>query len=199
MAFDKTLIKDWVGIVKDIATIAGLIIGGLWARKQYSWFGEKHAKMELSFDIVPLGNTPDYQMVEVQADLANKGRRMQDLFDLHVELWGYSEKGTEKLRRITSNVQLPIRLGCTSYEDAWETVDGLTTLKYTYLAAIDHSIDWISVSITFYLSPKPRDLKYDPCDQSSQKARDNDNRSFVTLRKTKCLKRGVNSGDLSAI
>jgi hypothetical protein len=160
MCFWPSSLKDWFEIVKDLATIIGLAIGGVWAWWQFKFFGDKYSKMELSLEIVDLGCSDCYHMIEIQGEATNKGKRGQTLYGLNVQIWGYIHGGTS-MSDVGKNVKLPIPLDKHVFfvnpinpnENDYLIVDGGTTQKFTYLAAIDFSIDWVSVAIVYFLKP----------------------------------------------
>jgi len=153
MPFWPEHFKDWVEIVKDLATFIALIIGGLWARWRFNLFREKHSKMELEFGITYLGHTANHHFIELQTDVVNKGLRSQRLYEFNLKIYAYTEG-----KELTVNEE-QLKFTELLINDWWspgydETVDGGTIGKYTYLAAIPISVNYISATTAFYLTNK---------------------------------------------
>jgi len=132
--------NDWSDIFKNIAEIIAIIIGGLWVFWKFILNRESESKIEINLELNILGATRNEYILEINANLTNKGlvRHIVKNFSFELRYLLESDpikKGDEMIdfQLLFPNSVLPETRQWVSREWYKAFVDAGVTRKFTYI------------------------------------------------------------------
>jgi len=152
--FKLTDLKDIAGIVKDITTSIGIIVGGGWAFWRFVLRRERHAKIQFDLDLNVVSREHDSLVVEVIAVVENKGLVRHVLQDFKFDLLYLENKDqiTTGDERINQQVLFkPVFKKRYWIPPDWlgTFIDAGVTQKYTYVASVPKTASMLLIFASF--------------------------------------------------
>jgi len=142
--------KDLAAIAQGGATVAAVVIGGVWALRRYYRNAEHRANPAVSLQASFLGKQGESWVVEVTVSVENKGKSPYAIHALTLTTTAMLEGdglSSNSKRHGSLKFQHELSQGSFLYPDYVSVVDPGTTAAYTQLAAVTGKARFV----TFYV------------------------------------------------
>ena len=164
-----TQMKEIVEIIESLAKTIGLVVGAIWIYFRFIRTRENHPKIEFSVSIRLLGRQDNKILIEITADVENKGlvRHWINNFTCDVLILQSNDLVIHGDKRINHQLLFekynPIKLDNENRQkrivwipkDWYESfIDAGIKQQYTYLTAVPETTTFISIYSQFYYKDK---------------------------------------------
>jgi hypothetical protein len=145
--------KDLAGGIQSLVTALALIIGGFWTYRRFVNQREEYPFIEFTADILPIGKQGDWWIVELIAQIENKGKVQHQIKDFDFDLvalsvgdaittndeWGGQVDFTNRIAR---GSWIPKRM-------EFFFIDPGVKAKYSYLTRVPSSTSFLNLHARF--------------------------------------------------
>ena len=153
MNMDIETIKDIADIAKNLATVGGVIIGGLWAYRRFIRQEEDFPHIEFSADINFVAEKGDWWIVELISTIKNKGRVQHKVSDFVFDLAALDvEDSVEVSSQWGGQVNFPRQIAQGSFlpeENKFFFIDPGVDAKYSFVARVPRCTEVLLLHTSF--------------------------------------------------